>query len=335
MDWIIAVSPAERARGEILPETEREANRALREHGCVLLRGALPIETVDSMHQEFMSRYGSLDATSMQVQANKPPPNRFLKVGDDRYDIVLRMSGAFGRPDVFANRLLLRFLGQLLDNDMRLNSFTCVVSFPGSSAQHVHRDHGHLFADPNFASNLPIYAVNVAVPLIDVDLETGPTGIFLGSHRWPSQVAKPRPEAATVVPFQRGDCVLLDYRTLHTGLSNQSNRVRPIVYMVYSRMWFFDAANHLGRAPLDISLEEFFALSESTRALLARAYTYIMCTRWNEADLSRRDEVDISAAVANRGINDLSSGIATRNQPCPCGSGKRFKHCHGQLVANL
>jgi preprotein translocase subunit SecA len=22
-----------------------------------------------------------------------------------------------------------------------------------------------------------------------------------------------------------------------------------------------------------------------------------------------------------------------RNEPCPCGSGKKFKHCHGQLVS--
>ena len=21
-----------------------------------------------------------------------------------------------------------------------------------------------------------------------------------------------------------------------------------------------------------------------------------------------------------------------RNEPCPCGSGKKFKHCHGQLA---
>ncbi|MGH8030883.1 MAG: SEC-C metal-binding domain-containing protein, partial [Luteimonas sp.] len=21
-----------------------------------------------------------------------------------------------------------------------------------------------------------------------------------------------------------------------------------------------------------------------------------------------------------------------RNDPCPCGSGKKYKHCHGQLV---
>jgi len=25
-------------------------------------------------------------------------------------------------------------------------------------------------------------------------------------------------------------------------------------------------------------------------------------------------------------------GNPGRNQPCPCGSGKKFKHCHGQFV---
>jgi preprotein translocase subunit SecA len=25
-------------------------------------------------------------------------------------------------------------------------------------------------------------------------------------------------------------------------------------------------------------------------------------------------------------------GDPGRNDPCPCGSGKKFKHCHGQLV---
>ena len=25
-------------------------------------------------------------------------------------------------------------------------------------------------------------------------------------------------------------------------------------------------------------------------------------------------------------------GKVARNEPCPCGSGKKFKHCHGVLV---
>ena len=26
-------------------------------------------------------------------------------------------------------------------------------------------------------------------------------------------------------------------------------------------------------------------------------------------------------------------GRVGRNEPCPCGSGRKFKHCHGQFVA--
>jgi preprotein translocase subunit SecA len=39
------------------------------------------------------------------------------------------------------------------------------------------------------------------------------------------------------------------------------------------------------------------------------------------------------AAVVERDPNDPATwGKVGRNEPCPCGSGKKFKHCHGQLV---
>jgi preprotein translocase subunit SecA len=38
--------------------------------------------------------------------------------------------------------------------------------------------------------------------------------------------------------------------------------------------------------------------------------------------------------VPARDPNDPSTwGRVSRNEPCPCGSGKKFKHCHGQFVA--
>ena len=38
-------------------------------------------------------------------------------------------------------------------------------------------------------------------------------------------------------------------------------------------------------------------------------------------------------AVVDRNPDDPESwGKVGRNEPCPCGSGKKFKHCHGQLV---
>jgi preprotein translocase subunit SecA len=41
-----------------------------------------------------------------------------------------------------------------------------------------------------------------------------------------------------------------------------------------------------------------------------------------------------SAPMEARDPNDPSTwGRVGRNEPCPCGSGKKFKHCHGQFVA--
>jgi hypothetical protein len=321
MDWVVAVSPNETAGQELAPETEGAARAALDEHGCVLLRGAFPLATIEAMHREYVSQFGALDLAAMQAEAAKPPPNRFLEVGRARYDITLRMTEAFGAPDTFANGLLLKFLRPLLGEDMRLTNLTLVVAHPGAPLQHGHRDHGHLFLQPGVGPNLPIYAVNVAVPLIDVDLKTGPTGVWLGSHR--SEQTMARASALTACAWQRGDCLLLDYRTLHAGLANLNGHARPIVYMVYARPWFFDDVNHINRISLDMPLDHYDELPESVRPLLIRAFSYATRSRWNEADSRGRGAQPNSKNSSHR-------GKVGRNDPCPCGSGKKFKQCHGR-----
>ena len=37
-------------------------------------------------------------------------------------------------------------------------------------------------------------------------------------------------------------------------------------------------------------------------------------------------------AVERDAANPASWGKVGRNEACPCGSGKKYKHCHGQLV---
>jgi preprotein translocase subunit SecA len=38
-------------------------------------------------------------------------------------------------------------------------------------------------------------------------------------------------------------------------------------------------------------------------------------------------------AQAERNPKDAQSwGKVGRNEPCPCGSGKKFKHCHGKFA---
>ena len=275
MDWIIPVSLAESTAGALLRATASAAYDAMRKSGCVLLRGVFSTAAIDALYREYQSQYGAMDSRQMAEQSANPLPNPFLEVGGGRYEITPRMSGPFGAPELFANVLLRRFLIPLLGSDMRLSGFTIVVSHPGAPLQHIHRDHAHLFAEPGVGSRLPVYAVNVSVPLIDVDLETGPTGIWPGTHMWPEGEV-PTPETATMIPFQRGDCILMDYRTLHTGLPNRSTRARPIIYMVYTRTWFFDEVNHAGRSPLDMPLEKYLSLPETVRPLLLRAFSQAM-----------------------------------------------------------
>jgi len=60
--------------------------------------------------------------------------------------------------------------------------------------------------------------------------------------------------------------------------------------------------------------------------------------------LTGEDEMGTAAPLAAGGVrlrepgvavdpNDISTwGKVSRNAVCPCGSGKKFKHCHGALV---
>jgi len=49
--------------------------------------------------------------------------------------------------------------------------------------------------------------------------------------------------------------------------------------------------------------------------------------------IAREATVPARNAAAQRNPQDPTSwGKIGRNEPCPCGSGKKFKHCHGRYV---
>lgn len=280
MNWIVCVSADERAVGILRPETERAALAILQEHGCLLLRGAFEKDAIDRLYKEFTARYGGLDAGAMGQLAARPAPNPIMEVGSTRFEISVRMTGPFADPALFANPLLTHFLSRPLGEDFRLSSFTAVVSHPGAGLQHIHRDHPYIFGDASIDG--PAYAINCSLPLIDVDAVTGPTGIWPGSHRWPEQVHPPETSSFSC-DFERGDVILMDYRTLHTGLPNRGTQARPILYLVYARPWFFDDVNHMDRIALDMPLEVFAGLPHENRQLLSRAYSNAIRARWHLA----------------------------------------------------
>lgn len=288
MGIVVAVSDAERAAGRLSAATEQTAREALSEFGCVLLRGVFTPATVDALRSEFNAQWGGLDRTMMAAEANLPPPNPVLCVGKDRYEILVKMKGALGDPDVFGNLLLCRFLTRMLDESLKLSGVTVVVSYPGAERQHVHSDLHPLFAEPGLSASLPAYAINVSVPLVDVTTDMGPTGIWLGSHLWSRERAPLETECACV-EYHRGDCILIDYRTLHAGLPNKSNAVRPILYMVYARTWFFDEANHRARPSLDLAVSDFMALPAYLQALAMRTYSQQMRAQYLTSTIERKN----------------------------------------------
>jgi ectoine hydroxylase-related dioxygenase (phytanoyl-CoA dioxygenase family) len=320
--WIIPVSASEHSAGKLGPGNAQAARAAFDRHGCALLQGVFAPAAIAAMHREYVAQLGAMDQSAMQAQTMRSA-SRLIKVGDSRYDVVPRMTGGFAQPEMFANGILLGFLRPLLGADLHLSSFTVVVSHPGAAQQRPHRDYPHLFHS-GVGLHLPPHAVNVVVPLVDVDLETGPTGVWLGSHR--SESSAGSLESLTVSPFRCGDCMAIDYRTLHAGLPNRSGRARPIVYMVYTRPWFFDFHNYVRvrRVPLDMSLDQYNLLPAEVRPLLSRAGYY--------AALKQQGTSAADEPAMPHGANPAPGAIKVgRNDPCPCGSGKKFKHCHGSF----
>jgi hypothetical protein len=270
---VVAVSQAEREQNVLNQDTAFTAHKALYEAGAVVLRGAFPVVMIDALHQEFAGRYANLDQDKMLALSQQQPPNPIQKVGDGRYELAIRMNGGFGQMKLLANGILVNFLSPLLGGAqmMRLGSVTAVASFPGAQMQHAHRDHDQLFKEfAQIGPALPLFAVNCSIPLIDIDQSIGPTAIWPGTHR--SAADGPPMDGMVSIPFQRGDCVMMDYRTMHTGMPNNSQTVRPILYLVYTREWFFDDNNHRTRAPLDMTMEEVAALPQEYHLLLMRAY---------------------------------------------------------------
>jgi preprotein translocase subunit SecA len=116
------------------------------------------------------------------------------------------------------------------------------------------------------------------------------------------------------------------------------------------------------RDPLNEYKSEAFELFQAMLAHLRERVTQVLClvelqTTPREEDLAPRAQemhmehqdpepaigggpvpgVAVSATVQSRSVADADRdprnpetwGRLSRNEPCPCGSGKKYKHCHG------
>ena len=201
--------------------------------GYALMDRVLPDSAVASLNETLVARYGQHFTSDVSRDGA-------LRVGDRRHLITVELAGAFGDAAVYANPAVMDVMGLAFDGDFVLDSFGVILSLPGSEQQHRHRDGKFLF-EAGIASMLPVHAVTVGIPLIDMNVMHGTTEIFPGSHR----ISRWQEGSPSVVPdVAAGSCAIWDFRVLHQGTANVSTRVRPLLCMTYSRPWWRDWTNY-------------------------------------------------------------------------------------------
>ena len=244
---LIRLSVNELMAGTLDPATRLLAGQAFTNKGVVAIENVFAPEFIRSLRDVFISDYARhlVDWETDET----------LKVGDKRILVPVEVAQQFNTPQLYANPFVFPLVQDMLGEECILGSFGAITALPGAEDQHVHRDHPFLFHDETIDTAMPAYAINVIVPLVDVDGHHGTTRVWPGSHRvWPEGEAKQLPSEDPVAPV--GSCILMDYRLLHGGTANRSAQVRPILYVIYHRPWFKDYVNYLKVRGLRAPAEE-------------------------------------------------------------------------------
>ena len=240
----LALSPQAQLTGVPDAATLADAGQRFRLDGCLQVNNALPADLVDDLSRHFAEGYSRYFGEGEHDDA--------LTVGDRRYKVSVALEGPFNTPRLYANDLILPIVRDLLGDDAILASMVAVVALPGAPGQGLHRDHPWLFGQV-IDRMIPCYALKLIVPLIDLDEDTGTTLMKPGSHVVFDDkgvgMASAEPAA------RRGDCLLMDYRLLHEGTANRSSRIRPVLFLSYTRPWFRDYENFRKQDRMVVSAE--------------------------------------------------------------------------------
>lgn len=238
---------------------DRDPPVALRQDGVVLLEGVVD----PALLAECLAW---LAPAAVGVGALPEEAVNWTNPG--RYFATVPVAGPLAHPAIFANPQVLAVARAALGGDCVLDSFGVIVSLPGAAAQHVHKD-GLLFPDSPCDRIIPAFALTFAIPLVALDARNGSTAFVLRSHA--RDAGDDAPDYVPEVPL--GSALLWDYRVNHRGEANLSESPRPVLFGVYCRSWWQDAANFDGgtkpKLLCDAAVRE--GLDDGHRGLLRRA----------------------------------------------------------------
>lgn len=226
-------------------------------------------------------------------------PYHHVKLSKNRYHNTLEIHLAFNDPAIYANETFMRVATELLGKPFVLGSLGVATAYPGATSQHLHRDHTIMFDDPHLNAQIPPVQLVLGIPLVAVGGDVGGTAFVRGSQYTTKMddVSLDMEEAKMSI----GDIAVWDARTYHRGAPNHGHIARPLLLYYYQRPWFFDYQNGNRKAITPISRANYARVPHELRFLFDPLIKFFGYTEF----------------------------MANRNDPCPCGSSLRFKHCHG------
>ncbi|MDQ7959055.1 MAG: SEC-C metal-binding domain-containing protein, partial [Pseudomonadota bacterium] len=95
--------------------------------------------------------------------------------------------------------------------------------------------------------------------------------------------------------------------------------------------------NEVTRQLMNVRVQSSEQLEQAADAMESRGenisnITYTAPTETGEAEVRRDEESERRIAAAALPVGAAAFARVGRNDPCPCGSGKKYKHCHGKLT---
>jgi ectoine hydroxylase-related dioxygenase (phytanoyl-CoA dioxygenase family) len=248
-----------------LKERVARATKSFDAKGFLVLENCFSPSYIEELRKVFFDEYCSIENGEYQIK------NKGIQVGHRRFMLMVDFKPPFNQRELYANPKLFLVLRELLGPRFVLDNFGAVLSLPGAQQQHIHHDHPNLFESLNVSADLPIYAITVGIPLVDLDLTIGSTAYWPGSHRMPLSRKQIAESGAPVCPqLKTGSCYLMDFRLIHGGMPNLSASPRPILYLAYTRPWFTDFQNFKTYPPIMISDEELNKIPQDDQPLFSR-----------------------------------------------------------------
>ena len=257
------ITPAERASGTLSPERLAHALRCFHDAGLVVLEGLLDPAWIADVRAAYDRALDAHMATVGGLAGVQQTPTE-----KNHLSFYPPLVPPFSDPRLIADPLAVQVMEALLGQGVQCSFYHSNTSYPGSGAQNVHRDDGHLFgADVPFA--LPAASLALNVPLCDFSEANGSTEIWPGTHLIvdadPADGGR-LTERALALPSVRtnlpaGSLVLRDLRMWHRGMPNTTDAARTMLALIYRRSWLS------GHTTLDIPQATWDAWPDRARQL--------------------------------------------------------------------